>query len=472
MFINNKILNTKYVSKLYRKRSPKKIFIGRGEVKHTSNKAIITFYVFNTEKISLKREYKKLYQSFFSPKRKNIIFKNGKETVSILNKPLERQIVLDEKGDILKDLKGNDIIIYNRPYTLKEFLNSPEYITTKINKTYSDTIKINETYSDTSPFKQITYYDVYCSIVNLFIDNLSAFLIVLNKYYEYLNILVQKNILNNNEKLLIFTNLVDNLYIYNYPYIEYYKKKADRRYLENLYKLRYLLKFNNVKFEKPFITKLIHLVERLYNKSIELNIVNLNKIHLNSDILTQAVVLKLKNKKNKFYSIFRSSLNKVKIPNINKLNDKIDQSNTKNYFINKIRNVYITNMFNNRTTKGDSLNKLLLNYYPSGDNLVIEDSFGVKRPISLRDYVFRYLKRFRLAGVRLEARGRLSRRFTASRSVFKLNWKGGLKNVDSSFKGLSTIMLRGDTKSNVEYSMLKSKYRIGAFGIKGWVSSR
>jgi hypothetical protein len=37
---------------------------------------------------------------------------------------------------------------------------------------------------------------------------------------------------------------------------------------------------------------------------------------------------------------------------------------------------------------------------------------------------------------------------------------------------LSTVMLRGDTKSNVEYSMLKSKHRIGAFGIKGWVSSK
>ena len=31
MFISHKDLDTKYVSKLYRKRSPKKIFIGKGE---------------------------------------------------------------------------------------------------------------------------------------------------------------------------------------------------------------------------------------------------------------------------------------------------------------------------------------------------------------------------------------------------------------------------------------------------------
>jgi hypothetical protein len=421
MFINHKTLNIKYVSKLYRKRSPKRIFIGKGELKHTSNKAIVTFYVYNTEKISLKREYKKLYLSFFSPKKRYIILNNSKETNKFLKKPLERQIILDEKGDVLKDLKGNDIIIYNRPYTIEEFLNSPEYVTTKINKTYSNIVRFNEIYSDTSLFKQITYYDVYFSIVNLFLDNLSTYLSALNKYFEFLTILVQHKILDNNQKILIFTNIITNLYTHSYPDYEYYKRKVDKKYLENLYRLRYLLKFNSVKFEKPFITRLIHLIEKLYNKKIEFNIVNLNKIHLNSDILTQAIILKLKNKKNKFYNIFRSSLNKVKIPNINRLNDKIDQSNKQNYFINKIRNVYVNDMFNNITTKVDSLNELLINYFPKGNNLEIKDLFDVKRPISLRDYVFRYLKHFRLAGVRLEARGRLSRRFTASRSVFKLN---------------------------------------------------
>jgi hypothetical protein len=72
----------------------------------------------------------------------------------------------------------------------------------------------------------------------------------------------------------------------------------------------------------------------------------------------------------------------------------------------------------------------------------------------------------------VEAKGRLTRRFTASRSVFKVRWKGGLKNVDSSFRGLSTVMLRGDAKSNVQYSIINSKTRIGAFGVKGWVSNK
>ena len=65
-----------------------------------------------------------------------------------------------------------------------------------------------------------------------------------------------------------------------------------------------------------------------------------------------------------------------------------------------------------------------------------------KSNISLRNFVFKYLKHFKLGGIRLEAKGRLTKRFTASRSVFKLNWKGGLKNVDSSFKGLSSCYVK------------------------------
>jgi hypothetical protein len=77
-----------------------------------------------------------------------------------------------------------------------------------------------------------------------------------------------------------------------------------------------------------------------------------------------------------------------------------------------------------------------------------------------------------MAGVRLEARGRLTRRFTASRSVFKVKWKGSIKNLDSSYKKLSSVILRGHVKSNVQYTVINSKTRNGAFGLKGWISSK
>jgi hypothetical protein len=77
-----------------------------------------------------------------------------------------------------------------------------------------------------------------------------------------------------------------------------------------------------------------------------------------------------------------------------------------------------------------------------------------------------------MGGVRLEVKGRLTRRLTASRSLFKIKWKGGIRNIDSSYRGLSTVMLRGHFKSNVQYSVVSSKTRNGAFGLKGWVGSK
>jgi len=39
--------------------------------------------------------------------------------------------------------------------------------------------------------------------------------------------------------------------------------------------------------------------------------------------------------------------------------------------------------------------------------------------------------------------------------------------MDSSYRGLSSIILRGYNKSNVQYSIVNSKTRNGSFGLKG-----
>src|SRR5258708_16458052 len=46
-----------------------------------------------------------------------------------------------------------------------------------------------------------------------------------------------------------------------------------------------------------------------------------------------------------------------------------------------------------------------------------------------------------VSGFRLESKGRLSRRYTASRSVSKVRYKGNLLNIDSSYRGLSSVLL-------------------------------
>ena len=81
-------------------------------------------------------------------------------------------------------------------------------------------------------------------------------------------------------------------------------------------------------------------------------------------------------------------------------------------------------------------------------------------------YIYRSIKFRKIRGVRLEARGRLTRRLTASRAMFKSRYRGSLSNLDSSNK-LSSTMIRNHLKSNLDYVNLNSKTRNGSFGLKG-----
>ena len=251
-----------------------------------------------------------------------------------------------------------------------------------------------------------------------------------------------------------------------------YVLESGENYKKNLPLNRTLLHFNNLKFDGGFISKLIDLVKQVYNKKVEFNIVNLKKMHLDSDIYTQAVSLKLKNRDNKLYRVLKASLRKIKLPVIKKIDEIQKKPNRDEFLVNIIRNNTISTMLKKikkNKIRNDNLNKLLLKFYPLADNLklnVIKKPFSIIRSFSLEDYVLRSLKHLNLRGIRVEAKGRLTRRFTASRSVSKMRCKGGLKNVDSSFRGLSTIMLRGIVKSNLQYSTINSKNRNGAFGIK------
>ena len=218
--------------------------------------------------------------------------------------------------------------------------------------------------------------------------------------------------------------------------IEIFKKEYKRYIL--------LLKINKIKFNDTFISKLVYLVNKIYKKKVEFNIVNLKKMHLNSDIYTQAVSLKLRNKDNKLYRILKASLRKIKVPTISKISEKQIKSNKKEFLVNKIRNNIISFMFSDDNVK-DPLNNLLLDFYPLADNIKVVrnkkssaltvalnnflPSESMDKPlheiknlrsISLKSYVHNWLKHMKLRGIRVEAKGRLTRRATASRSVFKM----------------------------------------------------
>ena len=122
------------------------------------------------------------------------------------------------------------------------------------------------------------------------------------------------------------------------------------------------------------------------------------------------------------------------------------------------------------------MNKLLYNLLPNSFSNITNKKYLLKKKDNLNKeiekIIFSTLKYKNIYGARLEAKGRLTKRFTASRSLFKLRWKGSLKNIDASYRGWSTVILRNNLKSNLQYSLINSKTRVGAFGLKGWVSTK
>ena len=318
-----------------RRLSSNRIYLSKGEFKHTNNNVLINVYLFNRQKHNYLSKLKNIY----------------------LKKILTKKKI---NANLVKALKS----MYKKGLDCLREVNKDKYLFIRI----LNIIEKNKNYK-ISTFKSLSNYTLffYKNLLNLTMKKLRI-------YFLY--------------KQLLYLN----------------KSKLDYTYLRLLKK---------------------HL-EKLYNKNVEFNLINLNRFYLNSDILFESVKLKLtRNKRN-----MRKILNKIK----DKI--KIDEKKLSLDSTNRVEN------------KLNQINDATL----------------------LKNTVFNNLKYRHVTGFRLEARGRLSKRYTASRSVFKLKYKGNLLNLDSSYKGISSVLLKGNLKSNLQYTKLNSKTRIGSFGIKGWVS--
>ncbi len=226
-------------------------------------------------------------------------------------------------------------------------------------------------------------------------------------------------------------------------YYKTYIKKSIKRLKYYMY-YKQLLYINKAKFENSYIQGLIDLIKKIYKKNIEFNIINLKYLYFNSDIYTQPMVLKLRKKRELLWYL-RELVKKAKIKKVN-LNGR-----SKYYF--NLENLF---NINNIDTTNNLLNKLMQYNKKNSDNLkkVILDDIKYKR----------------VSGVRLEAAGRLTKRYTASRSQYKFKYKGNLANTYTTIQGYPSSLIRGNEKPNLQYTKLNSKSRIGSFGVKGWVS--
>lgn len=239
----------------------------------------------------------------------------------------------------------------------------------------------------------------------------------------------------NKDKYLVMKSLAI-LYKTNFS-INKFKDLSD--YTENFYKnlikkslkkirmyfyYRQLLYINKSKLNYNYLQYLKNKLEKLYNKNVEFNVINIKRFYLNSDIMSESITLKLSRNRRKMIKFLNLLKNKISVK----------------------KKSFITSVSKNNINLGH--------------DVIYNNSH-------IPSLVYDKLKHKHVTGFRLEASGRLSKRFTAARSMHKIKYKGNLLDIDSSYKGLSSVLLKGNLKSNTQYTKLKSKTRTGSFGIKG-----
>lgn len=363
LYFNHKFINSKFISVKNKRSSFNKIYVSKAEVKHTNNKAIITIYIFNKERLVLLAKIKKLSKIFLK-----------------------------------------------FPLIIGKYFKS-----TELNNSF-----------DLSTFLKFDLQNTFVKLLNL-----------------------SEDLVSQNNKLLVDI----------------------KRILITIRRLRLRLNLNKYKLEDKFLYKLSLLISKYYGKKVEFNIVNLKSLGNNTDIFTEVLASKLKIESSNPIKRMDSLLARVVLPEINVVSERgrIEKQVDYKLVENRFKNVNLNSIIN---SKENNFNELLYNLYY---NLSTDSSVASQKEnyiLRLREIIFNSIKYKNMSGARLAVKGRLTRRYRADRALYKFKWKGGLKNIDSAYKGLSSVVLRGYLDSNVEKSVISSKRRIGSFGVKSWLSGK
>lgn len=243
-------------------------------------------------------------------------------------------------------------------------------------------------------------------------------------------------------------------------------KNESEKYFKYLRKFNLLYSLNQFKFNKSrLLSKLTYLLEQIIGKKIQYHIVNLKSITYHPDIFTDLLALKVKKERLSPNRRMLNVLHKARLLEKNRIQErsKAQNSDKIDVFRDKYRDLKIISHMKNKDFS-QLLNTILKKIH-NKKNIATNDR-------KIHNMIFHSIGYKHLSGIKLKVSGRLTKRYRADRAKQVLKWKGGLKNIDSSFKGLSTVSFRGNTNSNVSYSWSKSKRRIGSFAVKGWIGGK
>jgi len=199
---------------------------------------------------------------------------------------------------------------------------------------------------------------------------------------------------------------------------------------------------NELDYKKKF--DLSKLISKFYNKKVVFRIIQLRYLYMNSSILVEYLAILFGNRKISVVSSLSNVLSRVKIAIFNNLS-----AECQNFKLNKnyLQKLSLLNNISSVSVDNFKKNKLVNNYLLKNKILMSTFNKGI-------------------TGLKIQIAGRLTRRSTAARSIFKVGQVGILKSINSSFLGNSVGVIRGHLKPNITKGFQNSITKNGSFSVK------
>jgi hypothetical protein len=125
----------------------------------------------------------------------------------------------------------------------------------------------------------------------------------------------QKLIRINNNYLTKISNTYKNLSMKNFFILKFYRKLSKQclSKLKMYIFYKQLLFVNRCKYNNIYLQYLKVYLEKIYNKNVEFNLINLKRFYMSSDILSESINLKLTRNRRKILKYINNLRKKVKI---------------------------------------------------------------------------------------------------------------------------------------------------------------
>jgi hypothetical protein len=222
-------------------------------------------------------------------------------------------------------------------------------------------------------------------------------------FYNKVKLLIYEN-----KKILGFYNPEDSNIIHNKSI-----KALLYRNLKVLRKYKLRLSLNRYKFEEKLLYKLKNFIIKYYNKKVEFNIVNIKSVVFHTDFFTKMLTSKLLNRKGNILSKMDTILNKAVLPKVNTIVERSLEKKSFHSLENEYKYLNLSFILNNNNNLSELLNKL---YY----NIIVDYNNLNKDYFKIYEIIFNSINYKNMSGIRLEAKGRLTKRYRADRAVFKV----------------------------------------------------